>query len=101
MQDFIEILPKTLTKTAMSTYEMILEEGRKEVRVILDRERQRAQEEHLRALEAIQREEEERQRLDGLILYLYETAQLPIEQIASLSNRDIQYIEALIHRKEE
>jgi len=122
IQTFIKTLPGALNQTAMSTYEMILEEGRKEVRVILDRERQRTQEEHQRAqeehqraqealrreeeerqraLEAIQREEEERQRLDGLILYLYGTAQLPIEQIASLSNRDIQYIEELIQKKED
>lgn len=101
IQKFIKTLPGTLNQSAMSTYEMILEEGRKEVRVILERERQRALEEHQRALDAMQREEEERQRLDRLILYLYETTQLPIEQIACLSNRDIQYIEALIHRKED
>lgn len=105
VQNFIEILPKTLTKTAMSTYDMILaegvEQGKQQQRLLLEEALRREEEERQRALEAMQREEEERQRLDGLILYLYETAQLPIEQIASLSNRDIQYIEALIHRREE
>lgn len=98
VRDFIEILPKTLTKTAMSTYDMILaegiEQGKKQQQVELEKARQRAQ-------EALQREEEERQRLDGLILYLYKTAQLSIEKIATLSDRDIPYIEALITQKEE
>lgn len=110
VQTFIQTLPTTLTQAAMSTYEMILEEGRKQGQALnlelLERERQRTleamqreEEERQRTLEALQREEEERQRLDGVIIYLYETAQLPIEEIAIVTNRDIHYIETLIAQK--
>jgi len=115
IQTFIKKLPGALNHTAMSTYEMILEEGRKEVRVILDRERQRAQEEHQRAQEeyrraqeehqraqeAIQREEEERQRLDQVIIHLFKVIQLPIPEIAELTMREASYIEALITQQSD
>jgi len=109
VQTFIRALPNTLNQTAMSTYEMILEEGRKEVRFMLEQERQRAQEalkreaaERQRALEAMQREEEEeRQHLDQVIIHLHNVVQLPIAEIAVLTMREISYIEALILRQNE
>lgn len=108
IQDFIEVLPKTLNKSAMSTYEMILEEGRKNAmstyemileegrksqQELLARERQRAEEEHLRA-------EEERLRLDNVIYRLYEDVQLSISEIATMTGRDEANIEALIQIRE-
>ena len=94
----------------MSTYEMILEEGRKRERevshIMLEKalqreqlERQRAEEERQRAEEEHAKAEEERQRLNNVILYLFETAQLPIAEIAIVTNREVDYIEALIAQK--
>lgn len=117
IQTFIKTLPNVLNQTAMSTYEMILEEGRKKEREVshimlekalqreqlerqkAEEERQRAEEEHQRAEEEHQRAEEERQRLNNVILYLFETAQLPVEEIAIVTNREVDYIEALIAQK--
>ena len=100
IQTFIKTLPSALNQTAMSTYEMILEEGRKREReishIMVERALQREQLERQRAEEEHQRAEEERQRLNNVILYLFETAQLPIAEIAILTNREVDYIEALI-----
>lgn len=100
IQDFIEELPKTLNKSAMSTYEMILEEGRIRERQnqqeLLARERQRAEEERLRAEEEHLRAEEERLRLDNVIYRLYEDVQLSISEIATMTGREEANIEALI-----
>lgn len=107
IQKLIKTLPSALNQTAMSTYEMILEEGRKRERevshIMLEKERllakealKREQLERQRAEEEHQRAEEERQRLNNVILYLFETAQLPIAEIAILTNREVDYIEALI-----
>jgi hypothetical protein len=65
------------------------------------RERQRAQEEHQRAKEEHQRAEEERQRTNSMILSLYHEFQMPIEQIARMANKDLQYIEDLIAQSEK
>jgi len=125
IQNFIRTLPAALNQTVMSTYEMILEEGRKEGRLMLEQlvaeerqrtqdEHQRAQEEHQRAQEAIRREEEERRRaeeeylraeeerrhLDQVIIHLHKVVQLPIAEIAALTARDASYIEALLHGKQ-
>lgn len=54
----------------MSTYEMILEEGRKREREVSQMLLEKAL--HREQLER-QRAEEERQRLNNVILYLYET----------------------------
>jgi hypothetical protein len=110
IQTFIKTLPSVLNQTAMSTYEMILEEGRKRERevshIMLEKalqreqlERQRAEEERQRAEEEHAKAEEERQRLNNVILYLFETAQLPIAEIAIVTNREVDYIEALIAQK--
>jgi predicted transposase/invertase (TIGR01784 family) len=118
IQDFIEELPKTLNKSAMSTYEMILEEGRKNAmstyemileegrksqQELLAKERERAEEalrreeeERLRAEEEYLRAEEERLRLDNVIYRLYEDVQLSISEIAIMTGRDEANIEALV-----
>lgn len=100
IQNFIHTLPSALNQTVMSTYEMILEEGRKEGRLMLE---QLVTEERQRAQEAIKREEEERrkaaeerQHLDQVIIHLYRVVQLPITEIASLTARDTVYIEELL-----
>ncbi len=88
----------------MSTYEMILEEGRKKEREVshfmLEKALQREQLERQRAEVEHQRAEEERQRLNNVILYLFETAQLPVEEIAIVTNREVDYVEALIAQKD-
>ena len=103
IQKFIKTLPSALNQTAMSTYEMILEEGRKREReashIMLEKALLREQLERQRAEEERQRAEEERQRLNNVILYLFETAQLPIAEIAIVTNREVDYIEALITQK--
>ena len=117
IKNFIEILPRTLNQTAMSTYEMILKEGREqglkinedllikaqqraeEERLRAEEERLRAEEERLRAAEALLREEEEHQRLDKVILHLFYELQLPITEIVKMTERDEAEIEALIERK--
>lgn len=103
VKTFIEILPKTLNQTAMSTYEMILKEGREQGLKInedlLIKAQLRAEEERLRAEEALLREEEEHQRFDKVILQLYFELQLPIAEIVKMTEREETYIEALIARK--
>lgn len=124
IQHFIEILPKTLNNTIMSTYDMIVEEGiekglkinedllvkerrraeeerlrAEEERIRAEEEHTRAEEEHIRAEEESLKAKEERQRLDNLIIYLHEVAQLPLEEIARLSDRDLEYIKNLISAK--
>ena len=64
-------------------------------------ERQRAQEERQRAQEEHQRAEEEHQRINGMILSLYQEFQMPIEQIARMANKDLEYIEDLIAQAEK
>lgn len=99
IQAFIQTLPNTLNQTAMSTYEMILEEGRKEVRLMLERERQRTLEAIQREEEERRRAEEERQHLDQVIIHLFSVVQLPIPEIAALTMRETSDIEALIARQ--
>jgi len=126
IQHFIEILPKTLNQTIMSTYDMIVEEGiekglkineellakerlrveearrrAEEERIRAEEERIRAEEERIRAEEALRREEEESLRLDNVIIYLHRVAQVPIAEIAKMTDREPTYIEALIFEKNE
>lgn len=126
IQHFIEILPKTLNQTIMSTYDMIVEEGIErglkineellvKERLRVEEARRQAEEEHvraegerIRAEEALRREEEERLRaeeerlrLDNVIIYLYKIAQVPLAEIAKMTDREPEYIEALIHEKNE
>lgn len=96
----------------MSTYEMILKEGREQglkinedllikAQLRAEEERLRAEEERLRAEEALLREAEEHQRFDKVILQLYFELQLPIIEIVKITEREETYIEALIARKSE
>ena len=119
IQHFIEILPKTLNETIMSTYDMLIEEGIEKglkinqellakERMRAEEERMRAEEERMRAEEALliieeehQKAEEERLRLDNVIVYLHNVAQMPIIEIASMTEREIAYIEALVLKKNE
>lgn len=94
IHNFIQNLPKTLNKTAMSTYDMILEEGKK----IGERERQRLEEE-LRQM--LIRAEEERLRIDKTILYLYQIDQKTTEEIALIVSKDLAYVETVISKSEE
>jgi hypothetical protein len=107
VERFFKELPKALNETAMSTYDMILEKGRKQVEVLLAQERYRVEEERLRAQAALLREEEERQRaeeerqkIDRIIYHLYTEMQLSKESIATLTGCDLSYIEALIAKRE-
>ena len=119
VKNFIEILPKTLNETIMSTYDMLIEEGIEKglkinqellakERMRAEEERMRAEEERMRAEEALliieeehQKAEEERLRLDNVIVYLHNVAQMPIIEIASMTEREIAYIEALVLKKNE
>ena len=112
VKHFIEILPKTLNETIMSTYDMLIEEGiEKGLKInqeLLAKERMRAEEERMRAEEERMRAEgehlkaeEERLRLDNVIVYLHNVAQMPITEIASMTEREIAYIEALVLKKNE
>jgi len=124
VREFIEILPKTLNKAAMSTYEKIIAEVKTQSDSLLAeerqrtaRERQRAEEERQRAEEALQREEEERQRataalqreeealqreeeehqrLNRLIYYLHDVMQLPVSNIAEMMGVEAQYVLELL-----
>ena len=75
----------------MSTYDMILEEGIK----IGERERLRLEE------ELQQLAEEERQRVNKTILYLYQIDQKAPEEIALIVSKDLAYVETLISNSEE
>lgn len=119
VKHFIEILPKTLNETIMSTYDMLIEEGIEKglkinqellakERMRAEEERVRAEEERVRAEEALrlideehQKTEEERLRLDNVIVYLHNVAQMPIIEIANMTEREITYIEALVLKKNE
>jgi hypothetical protein len=57
---------------------------------------QKAEQEHLERLQAEEEAEEERQRINSMILSLYQEFQMPIEQIARMANKDLEYIEDLI-----
>lgn len=94
----------------MSTYDMIVEEGIEKglkinedllikERIRAEEERLRAEEEHLRAEEERLKAKEERQRLDNVIIYLHDVAQLPLEEIAHLSGHHLEYIKTLILAK--
>lgn len=89
---FIQNLPKTLNKTAMSTYDMILAEG---IKIGIEKERQRIKEE-LRRLE-----EESCQRVNKAILYLYQIDQKTTEEIALIVSKDLAYVETVISNSEE
>jgi predicted transposase/invertase (TIGR01784 family) len=93
VERFFKELPKALNETAMSTYDMILEKGRKQVEALLAQERYRAEEERQKA-------EEERQKIDHIIYHLYTEMQLSLESIATLTGRDLSYIEALIAKRD-
>ena len=71
----------------MSTYDMILEEGKK----IGERERQRLEEEL----------EEARQQVNKVILYLYQIDQKTPEEIALIVSKDQTYVETVISNSEE
>lgn len=105
IQHFIEILPKTLNETIMSTYDMLIEEGiEKGLKInqeLLAKERMRAEEALLIIEAEHQKAEEERLRLDNVIVYLHNVAQMPIIEIASMTEREIAYIEALVLKKNE
>jgi hypothetical protein len=80
-----------------------LEEEKKKNREMLAKERQaaadalrRTEEEHQLAIEALQREQEERLRLDNTIRYLYEKVNMTISDIAEVVNKDMAYIEELL-----
>jgi hypothetical protein len=62
----------------------------------VEKERQKAAKERQRAQEEHQRAKEERQRTNSMILSLYQEFQMPIEQIARMANKDLEYIEDLI-----
>jgi predicted MPP superfamily phosphohydrolase len=92
IQSFIKNLPKTLNKTAMSTYDMILAKG---IKIGIEEERQRIEEE-MRQLE-----EESRQRVNKAILYLYQIDQKTPEEIAMIVSKDQTYVETVISNSEE
>ena len=92
---FIQKLPKTLNKTAMSTYDMILAEG---IKIGIEEERQRVEEE-LRQM--LMRAEEERLRTDKTILYLYQIDQKNPKEIAMIVSKDQVYVETVISKSEE
>ena len=92
---FIQNLPKTLNKTAMSTYDMILAKG---IKIGIEEERQRIEEE-LRQM--LMRAEEERLRTDKTILYLYQIDQKAPAEIAMIVSKDVSYVETLINNLEE
>lgn len=85
---FIQKLPKTLNKTAMSTYDMILAEG---IKIGIEEERQRIEEELKKA----------RQQVDKAILYLYQIDQKAPEEIAMIVSKDLAYVETLISNSEK
>lgn len=62
---------------------------------------QKAEQEHQERLQAEEEAEEERQRINGMILSLYHEFQMPIEQIARMANKDLEYIEDLIAQVEK
>lgn len=130
IQHFIQILPETLNQSAMSTYDMIKQEGydlgvqneavRGEEKLAKERlraeeERQRAEEERLRAeeehrllLAALQREEEvrqraeeERQRIDNAILNLHLLSKMQPAEIAVILSTEVGYVEELILKNEQ
>ena len=55
-----------------------------------------AQSEKIERLQAEQEAEEAHQRINNMILSLYQEFQMPIEQIARMANKDLAYIEDLI-----
>ncbi len=89
----------------MSTYDMLIEEGiEKGLKInqeLLAKERMRAEEALLIIEEEHQKAEEERLRLDNVIVYLHNVAQMPITEIATMTEREIAYIEALVLKKNE
>jgi len=112
IQHFIQLLPETLNQSAMSTYDMIKQEGYdlgvKRGAEKLDRERQRAEEERLRAEEehrlmvaALQREEETRLLLDNAILNLHLLSKMQPAEIAVILSTEVAYVEELILRNEQ
>ena len=58
--------------------------------------RLQAEQEHQKRLQAKQEAEEDRQRINNMILALYQEFQMPIEQIAKIANHDPSYIKDLI-----
>ena len=60
-----------------------------------------AESEKAERLHAEQEAEEERQRVNSMILSLYQEFQMPMEQIARMANKDLGYIEDLIAQEEK
>jgi hypothetical protein len=112
----------------MSTYDMIVKEGESKAQKVfeellakerqraeeermlaveermraVEEERQRSEEERMRAVEEEhQRAEEERLRLNNTILNLYRIAKMPVPEIALMVGIEFEYIEALIAKSEQ
>lgn len=62
----------------------------------LKEEKKKSREEHQAAIEAQKREEEERLRLDKVILHLYGMAQFSIAEIAEMTMKSEEYVRELI-----
>ena len=83
--------------------ETLLKEEKKKAQELLDKERQsviealgREEEERQKAEEERQKAEEERLRLDNTIRYLYETVKMSATEIAIIVDKDVIYIEELL-----
>ncbi len=99
IHSFIQNLPKTLNKTAMSTYDMILAKG---IKIGIEEERQRLEEELLQMeKELLLRAEEERLRTAKTILYLYQIDQKTPAEIALIVSKDQAFVETVISNSEE
>jgi PAS domain-containing protein len=83
--------------------ETLLKEEKKKAQELLDKERQvviealrREEEERQKAEEERQKAEEERLRLDNTIRYLYEIVKMSAAEIATIVDKEIVYIEELL-----
>jgi hypothetical protein len=106
IRHFIETLPKALNKTAMTTYDLIQNKGIElGIQIGIERERQRVEEimqlAQQKENELIMRAEEERQRTDKTILYLYQIDHKTPEEIAMIVSKDLAYVETLISNSEK
>lgn len=72
-----------------------------EIEIELQQEKVERLQAEQKAEQERQEAEEERQIIKGMILSLYQEFQMPIEQIAKLSNKDLEYIENLIAQAEK
>lgn len=76
--------------------ETLLKEEKKKAQELLDKERQAVIEALGREEEERQKAEEERLRLDNTICYLYETVKMSAIEIATIVDKDVVYIEELL-----